>query len=491
MVKERHEIEELQEETICSSCIGEAYLSALVEKHESEQLCSYCGEEAPCLTLEALADAVETAFESHFERTANQPNSYQYAMLRDKEIDYDWDRDGQQTVYAIMDAADISEEAAHDVQNILEYRNFDFEEAALDDECEFSSDAHYEEVMPGDSDWRERWDYFESLIKTEARFFSRTASGYLGELFDKIENMRTADGTPLVVSAGPKSDITHLYRGRMFQSDEPLEEAISRPDRGLAAPPASAAGAGRMNARGISVFYGATSPDIVLAEVRPPVGSKVALARFNIIRPLKLLDLSALDNVHESGSIFDAEYANRLGRMAFLQTLSNRMAKPVMPDDQEMAYLPTQAISDYLATENKMQLDGILFPSVQVGGDGVNLVLFHKASRTREIDIPKGTEISARTYTQYEDGPEPDYTVIEETPPEEDADEADERKKTGPRFSDMLGMDWEDYADYDPREKTLEIDLDSVTVHEVRSVRIDTGSYSVKRHRWEKKDPPF
>lgn len=246
-----------------------------------------------------------------------------------------------------------------------------------------------------------------------------------------------------------------------------------------------------MNARGISVFYGATSPDIVLAEVRPPVGSNVALARFNIIRPLRLLDLSALDNVHERGSIFDTDYANRLARMAFLQTLSDRMAKPVMPDDQEMAYLPTQAIADYLATEGDVPLDGILFPSVQVGGEGVNLVLFHKASRTRELDIPNGREITAHTYTNYEDGPEPNFSVIEETPPEEEAPEAVAGKKTGPRFSDMLVMDWENYADYDPREETLEIDLDSVRVHEVRAIHIETGDYTVRRHRWEKTESPF
>ena len=43
-----------------------------------------------------------------------------------------------------------------------------------------------------------------------------------------------------------------------------------------------------MNAKGISTFYGATNEDIALAEVRPPVGSQVAIARFDIIRPLLL-----------------------------------------------------------------------------------------------------------------------------------------------------------------------------------------------------------
>lgn len=39
-----------------------------------------------------------------------------------------------------------------------------------------------------------------------------------------------------------------------------------------------------MNARGVSVFYGANDPTAAIAEVRPPVGSQVAVAQFEIIR---------------------------------------------------------------------------------------------------------------------------------------------------------------------------------------------------------------
>jgi len=35
-----------------------------------------------------------------------------------------------------------------------------------------------------------------------------------------------------------------------------------------------------MNAGGIAVFYAATAPKVALAEVRPPVGSKVLIGRF-------------------------------------------------------------------------------------------------------------------------------------------------------------------------------------------------------------------
>lgn len=484
----QEECDELEEKAICTDCVGETYLSNCIEEEGQEAKCSYCGEELTCFTLDEMADRVESAFEAHFSRTADEPNSYQYAMLRDREIDYDWDREGQETVYAIMDATIISERVAKDIQAILEYRHYDFDDAAMGIESEFSSDAHYEEIMPRDQRWHEQWNEFEKLIKTEARFFSRTAAAHLGELFDRIDEMRTADGRSLVETAGPDTTITHLYRARVFQAESPLQKAMGRPDKELSAPPAWAAGAGRMNAKGISVFYGATSPDIALAEVRPPVGSRVALARFNIIRPLRLLDLAALGDVLERGSIFDPGYADRLGRMMFLRTLSGRMSRPVMPDDQEMEYLPTQAIADYLSTEGQVPLDGILFPSVQAGGNGVNAVLFHKASRCEELELPEGTEIEARTYQLYEEGPEPDYTVTETVPPAKEEPESD-GKKHG-IFEPSL-HDWTDWLDADPREVTLRIDVESLQVHEVNAVQIQTSSRSVRRHRFEKRDFDF
>ncbi|MEP2682240.1 MAG: RES domain-containing protein [Sulfitobacter sp.] len=484
----KEECEKLEEKTVCSDCVREAHLADRIENDGEEGECSFCGEtEISRITLEELADHIEAAFDTHYSRTSSEPDFYEYAMLRDKEMDYDWEREGQQTHYAIMDAANTSQEISQDVQAILSYRFFDFEEATMGLEAEFSNEAHYEEIMPRDERWQEEWDNFEKQIKTEARFFSRTAALHLGELFDGIDEMRTKDGRSLVESIGPKTNITHLYRGRVFQSEVPLKKAMKSPDLELSAPPAWAAASGRMNAKGISVFYGATTPEIALAEVRPPVGSWVALARFEVIRPLRLLDLAALGTVLERGSIFDPNYGYRLGRMMFLRTLSRRMSRPVMPDDQEMEYLPTQAIADYLSTEGQDQLDGILFPSVQVGGNGVNAVLFHKASRCEEMEIPEGTEISARTYSISEEGPEPDFSVSETVPPEEEETvDENERRRPNP-FKPSLGG-WNDWIDADHRERTLRIDPASLQVHEVNAVQIETQSHPVSRNRFTKRD---
>ena len=102
------------------------------------------------------------------------------------------------------------------------------------------------------------------------------------------------------------------------------------------------AAVGRVNARGIPVFYGATDRNVALAEVRPPVGSKVVVAQFDIIRPLQLLDAEALRSLSVDGSVFDPQDLPRKQKAAFLNGLSEEITKPVMPDDEILNYIPTQ-----------------------------------------------------------------------------------------------------------------------------------------------------
>lgn len=151
-------------------------------------------------------------------------------------------------------------------------------------------------------------------------------------------------------------------------------------------------------------------------------------------------------------------------------------------------YLPTQAIADFLATENDPPLDGIVFPSVQAAGAVLNVVLFHKAARVEPLDVPKGTEIEARTGQMYEEGWETEYAVIEQVPPAAE-----------PRVAESTG--WPAFADFDVvvptsaspdyRESTLRVDVETIKVHQVRRVQVDATEFDVRRHRREKRALDF
>jgi RES domain-containing protein len=330
------------------------------------------------------------------------------------------------------------------------------------------------------------WRSFENSLKTEARFFNRTAANRLTSIFDGIGELQTRDGRPLVVDAGPGTDFHILYHARVFQSDDKLEAALGRPDVHLGSPPAPLAAAGRMNARGISVFYGTNNQKAAIAEVRPTVGSQIAVAQFEIIRKLRLLDLTTLSDVRVTGSLSDFGLAGSMEAAVFLRLLSGRIMRPVMPDDDPFECLATQAIADFLATEASMPIDGIIFPSAQAGGDNLHVVLFHKAARVEALNVPEGTEISASTGYWAEDGWVEDYEVVEKIAPlhkEKNEQEPESLDFTASAEAMPLHP-----RDLDWREASLRIVPESIKVHRVKRAQFATDVFTVKRHRREKQD---
>lgn len=305
-------------------------------------------------------------------------------------------------------------------------------------------------------------------------------------VFGCIDQLDTIDGHPLIVEAGPGRTIHELYRARVFQSDDKSADALGRPDLRLGSPPWEHATAGRMNARGISVFYAARQDKVAIAEVRPPVGSRVAVARLDIIRPVRLLDLTAFAKVHETGSIFDPSFGRTLERAYFLRSLVKRMIRPVMPDDEVFDYLATQAVADFLASENNPTVDGIIFPSAQVF-DGHNIVLFHKAAGVLPLELPKGTKISVSLADGTEEGYEPNYYVSEKVP-------AAPTKSDNPENQDMV---WPSPFSTTPfgetvnssEVATLRVDPGSIMVHHVNWVEYNCTPFQVTRHRFSNLEP--
>lgn len=466
------------ERWICASCISEPFLSAAVEDAGDVQTCSFCDQEGPAISVEELADRVETAFETHFYRTAKDPTALEYTMMRDPEGSYDWEREGEPVALAIADAAGVSEEIAEEVQELLDGRFSDFDAASAGDETEFDGDSHHERKGPNNIEFQLEWVHLERSLKSETRFFNKAASGLLERIFAGIADYHTNDGGEVIRFAGPGTALASFIRARVFHSSEALDRAFARPDLELGPPPSKVARAGRMNPRGISFYYGATDVSVALAEVRPPVGSRTLVGHFEIVRTLRLLDIDALRSVFVDGSVFDGGYIGRLELAKFLKSLAAKMTMPVMPDDEPSEYLITQVIADYLASRTELALDGILYPSVQQGGDGQNVVLFREASRVAELDLPTVTEIAIHLESFDNDGPSPDYWVSEKVPLAVEPAPASTPK---PFWSTSFHDPFTEPSD--EREPTLMLDLATLAVHHVDAVVFKTEAFRVMRHR--------
>lgn len=474
---------------ICHNCIREAFLSAKVAREGVVAVCSYCDDDQePTITITDLADEVEGAFERHYERTSPDPDDFQSAMLRDKELDYEWWREGEEVIWAIANAACIDEEVAAAVQEILEERHGVADSDYIGEEQEFGGASYYEEKGADDYQFRTEWDAVERSIKERTRFFNREADTLFTRLFDNLDQFENRQGQSVVVNAGPEFEMKSFYRARAFHGgdDEEIMRALKRPDLEIGPPPPRFARAGRMNAQGISVFYGASDPDAALAEIRPPAGSRVMVGRFDLVRPVRLLDVEALRSVFVEGSIFDPQHLENLELAQFLSRLSERMTMPVMPDDEAKEYLITQMIADFVSQVGEPKIDGMLYRSAQTAGEHMNVVFFHHAARVVEFDVPQDTEVDARTFETDEDGVSIDYSVVEWLPPREE--EVERPASHWPRnFADLASWHHDPApSHFDGRDPTLQLDPKSLQVHHVTGVKIATEAYQVDRRRYER-----
>lgn len=290
-------------------------------------------------------------------------------------------------------------------------------------------------------------------------------------VFHGIEDLRSADDRSAIVSAGQGQTIPSFQRGRVFQDDQSMVEALKHPEKHLGPVPRGKGSHGRMNAKGISVFYGAIDDPTAIAEVRPPVGSTVVTARFDVIRPLRLLNLNDLATMrpHRELSYFNPVRKRLSEQCAFLKKLQQQLTMPVLPDWTESGYLITQAVADFLATHEQLNLDGILFPSAQSQRDnstGQNVILFHKASGVERVDTSDEAE-SVNLWEADEDRWVYYPEVWEAEPKGESVD----------KYSHAIPL-------VSPPEPSLRLARDSVMIHRIEGIRFNTEADPVRYVPW-------
>ena len=462
---------------ICYDCIGDEFLSEEVKTNGSPIQCSYCSSSSKTISLEDLSSRVHGVVEDHFGRTPREPNWMDTILMREGVIGI-WLPDGQQPEDLIFDIANVSQEIAGDVASTLSGR-YEYEAGKFGEENPYGSEAYYEESSPDDQNFHHGWKSFRNELMYRERFFPQSAEPILAEIFGDLEALTTHDGTPVVREVTPPDQGFSIWRARIAQSDEELKTILEFSDQQLGSPPSSSAEVGRMNAKGVSVFYGAMDPNTCVAEVRPPVGSNVVLGRFKLLREVKLLDLGALSKIFADSSYFEPDYAVKKGRASFIRHLVSEISRPVMPRDIDREYLPTQFVASYLAHRATPNLDGMIFPSSHTAGDGQNIVLFNHARRIEPYSLPPGTETTVylRTPTEEEDD---DSIFITETVPSTTHEmEPPDKRRRG-----LIRMpEYDELAESgDSTDPALELDIESIEVWTIKSVSYEPRSRSVSRY---------
>ncbi|WP_218669066.1 RES family NAD+ phosphorylase, partial [Leptonema illini] len=410
----------------------------------------------------------DIVIEEHFYITSDVPNAIDSILMNDEELGFQWEREGQQVRCLIQEIAEIDDTIAENIQTFLSYNSghnpMDLEEDP------WGSDVCYAEKNPDASHYMESWDYFCKEISERARFFNQNSERILDSIFNGIHSLETDDHKSVIREAGPSTEIAQIFRARVSQSREVFEGILKNPIIELSAPPPKKAKAGRMNAYGISVFYGAADIGTCVSEVRPPVGSDVIVGKFQLLRRLQLLDLGMLSKVYAQGSYFDRDFVKRKSHAAFLKHLVAELTKPVMPEEELLDYLPTQIIAEYLSNKSNPELDGIIFNSTQSSGGRENIVLFQKSSGVEPYSLPSDWEINIHYGWPTEDGVADDSVFICEK-------KTDNRIKEDPQLIQTT---------QDSLQHSLRLNVyDDITVVRVKGVEYKSSERSVSRYRPE------
>lgn len=443
-----------RENRVCEGCVGDAFLAQIIGASNQVENCDYCAKEGPTISLEELADKCAAAFETFYEGTADT-----YAVVY-----HDRDPAGDDIRFCLEELAGVEDELNEDLAEVLLGR---LSTGDLDEADPFYIRSSQLGGVIGD-----QWERVSQSLKHEARLINPDVVDIFNVLFGQISEDVTAEGFDVFVSAGPGKSVSHLYRARVFQSDGKLKEALKHPERELGPLPIGEGRAGRMNSSGVSVFYGATDATVALAEVRPPVGCRVLVGSFEIMRELRLLNLDELGRLvpSPSRSLFDPLAKAEHARCDFLRSLTQRLTMPVMPENEAQDYLITQAIADYLATHRSVSIDGIYFKSAQ----GVknreqeavrNVVIFHKASRVDRAEIQYKSGRSSRLMDNEEE-----YVFMQ---PEV-------------MWNGMEPHDRRDgWEDSDNRETALSLNLNSMEVRSVTEVEYSFDTDKVGYHKYD------
>lgn len=357
---------EAPEKYVCTDCVFDPHLKALVEWGADCFTCDYCGEQADteiAAPVEAIMPAVMGALTHYFAEPAAAGVPYESAeggycieptdtadALMSLPLECD-DELFEDIVAAIFNSAWVHAAGGH-----------------------WSSEQRHQELIGS-------WERFVDHVKHRQRYFFTATKAELWE--------DTAPSRLMPQIGGVVSDLgliqqvqaeTPVFRTRLRSATDNWPADTEN----LGAPPPEKATGGRMNPAGISYLYVALEPTTAVAEIVHGPPCSVATARFRTTQSLRILNLT---NLPALPSVFDHERLFERESLLFLEEFVKAISRPVAKDGSEhIEYVPTQVVCEYFASvfQPDAPLDGLLYPSAVHRG-GRNLVLFpHENPRSDE-----------------------------------------------------------------------------------------------------------
>lgn len=348
---------------VCIECISPDALKDLVAAEGEQGRCFCCQGQSLCITARRLYDYL---WDRIRENTVfiEKLSEYEQAMIYEGGSDY--------IELATIDVV-LSEwlglgEDPY-IDDAIENLPDDLREDGSGNKRHFFRDDGNLERNPYD----DMWVAFVRGISHVHRFFNSGASEFLDKIFSDLVDVDGSVANSCLLDLQPGSA---LYRARKVDGLKSAQRLADDPSAEFGPTPPCLAGNQRMTPNGISALYCALDRDTCLSEIRSIAGDNVVSVALSPINPMIFLDISRLADGHSADlSMLQQGYLDQVHRRSFIHSLVTKMSRPKRTGD-ELSYLSTQVVFEYLRMKIGHTAQGIAFPSVQTGSKGVNIAVF-------------------------------------------------------------------------------------------------------------------
>ncbi len=217
----------------------------------------------------------------------------------------------------------------------------------------------------------ENWEIFKKEIKEKNRFF-----------FNNKANLEIIEDT---------LPIRDYSKGKIFYRSRISDDEKGYPVKKMGKPPHKIAKSGRANPRGIPYLYLAQSIKTTMYEARATFLDYVSIGKYKLVEDITVISLRTSYQVSPWGDFSLEEYVKN---KPFLDTLENDLAKPLRRQDNELDYLPTQYLCEYIKS---LGYDGVEYGS-SLHDEGINLVIFNdKKLECNSVEVHEISKIEIQS----------------------------------------------------------------------------------------------
>lgn len=163
---------------------------------------------------------------------------------------------------------------------------------------------------------------------------------------------------------------TIVYRARLGFIEDQSGKRTPYTGSDIGSPPPDKASAGRANRKGRTVLYCAYEEKTAIAEMRPAKGLLVSVCSLEVIKEIRIIDLTK--ELDWPNPFLDESLAYSVELLELLHQLGEDMGHPLEKNDDTSLYIPCQRLAEYL---EQAGYAGICYPS-SLNDGGRNLVLF-------------------------------------------------------------------------------------------------------------------